>query len=271
MHVSRPRAHIGVFMNYPHHILMRTQKPARYTGGEAGAAVKDMASVKVNFCLCFPDVYEVGMSWSGLDILYSMLNAGEDVYCQRAFAPWTDMEALLREHGLPLVTLETGTPLAEMDMIGFSLNHEMGYTNVLNMLELSGIPLLSRERGAEWPLILAGGPSVCNPEPLADFVDFFYIGEAEAGLREVLGIYAAVKGRGKEAFLEQIAAFPGIYVPAFYDVEYKDNGTVKSVTPNRPGVPQLVKKASAGDLDAAFLPESFLVPNLGSVHDRAVM
>jgi len=228
---------------------MRVQKPARYTGGETGAVMKDKNAVDARFCLCFPDVYEVGMSWSGLDVLYSLLNARGDVYCERAFAPWTDMEALMKENGLKLVTLETGNPLSVMDILGFSLNHELSYTNVLNMLDLSGIPLLPAERGDDWPVICAGGPATCNPEPLADFVDFFYIGEAEAGLDAVLDAYIANKN-GKERFLAEISALPGVYVPRHF---------------------KTVKKAVPDNLDTAFLPENFLVPNLGSVHDRAAL
>lgn len=260
-------------MHYPHDILMSAQKPARYTGGEAGAVVKNKEDVAARFCLCFPDVYEVGMSWTGLNILYSMINDRADMACERAFAPWIDMEALLRENALPLKTLESGDSLDNMDMLGFSLNYELGYTNMLAMLELGGVPLLASERGDDSPIVCAGGPSTCNPEPLSDFVDFFYIGEAEAGFCDVLDIFAKGLARGvaKERFLLDIAGLPGVYVPRFYDALYNEDGTLQSLVPNRPDVPAVIKKAAPSNLDEVFLPTSFIVPNLGSVHDRAAL
>ncbi|MCL2406411.1 MAG: radical SAM protein [Defluviitaleaceae bacterium] len=235
-----------ITLSYPHEILMRVQKPARYTGGEFGSFYKD--SYNTRFCLCFPDVYEIGMSWSGMDILYSMLNEESGIYCERAFAPWTDMEAVLRERQLPLTSLETGTPLADFDIIGFSLNHELVYTNVLNILDLAGLPLLAAERGDDCPIICAGGPSVCNPAPMADFIDFFFIGEAEAGFTDIMKKYQ--KGIKKDDFLRSICDIQGIYVPKFNNS---------------------VKKACVADLNTAFLPKSFLVPNLVSTQDRAAV
>ena len=263
-------------MNYPHQVLMRVQKPGRYLGGEAGICRKDKHAA-ARFCLCFPDVYEVGMSWAGLDILYSMLNLREDLYCERAFAPWEDMETILRAEGLPLKTLETGDSLKEMDMLGFSINHELCYTNLLNMLDLSGIPLLAKDRtgdlGEGFPLICAGGPSTCNPEPLSDFVDFFYIGEAEVTLGLVLDAFTLMKKQSgdKEAFLREIAVLPGVYVPRFYEAAYKEDGTLLSLKSCLPGLKDSVKKSAAPSLDGLFLPQSFLVPNIGSIHDRAAL
>jgi radical SAM family uncharacterized protein len=209
------------------------------------------------------------MSWTGLGVLYYMLNARDDVYCERAFAPWADMEGLMRANGLPLATLETGEPLARMDMLGFTLGHEMGYSNMLNMLDLAGIPLLAAERGGQWPLVAAGGACACNPEPMADFVDFFYIGEAEAGFGAVLDRYEP--GIPKEDFLLAIASLPGVYVPRFYKPEYKPDGTLRGVFPIRQDVPQVITKAAVNNLDAMFTPDRQITPNVESVHDRAVL
>lgn len=260
-------------MNYPHNMLMRVEKPARYTGNEINSVSKTLADVRLRFALCFPDVYEVGMSWTGLDILYFMLNAIDGVYCERSFAPWSDMEAVLRESGIPLTTLETGAPLSEMDIVGFTLQHEMCYTNILNMLDLSGINFLSAERGEASPVICAGGPCACNPEPLADFIDFFYIGEAEACLGQVADIFLENKKHGgsKEAFLEKICSLPGIYVPKFYDVKYNADGVIENFIPNREFAPKKITKAAVSDLDRVFMPDRQIVPNLEAVHDRVAL
>ena len=260
-------------MTYPHNILMQVQKPGRYVGGESGMVIKEYADGLHNFCLCFPDVYEVGMSWSGLNILYSLINERQDFYCQRAFAPWGDMETLLREHALPLKTLERGESLADMDIVGFSFNHELGYTNFLNMLDLCGIPLLTSERGESYPVICAGGPSACNPEPISDFVDFFFIGEAEAGFDVVLEVFAANKKKNgtKDDFLAAICGLSGVYVPKFYDVAYGDDGLISDFSASQPFAPKMIEKACAPDLDSMYSPSVHLVPNLESVHDRVAL
>lgn len=257
-------------MSYPRDMLMRAEKPARYTGGEVNAVVKDGNLIR--FCLCFPDVYEVGMSWTGLSILYYLINSRDDAWCERSFAPWPDMERLLRERKIPLQALESGQSLGIMDFIGFTLQYEMCYTNVLNMLDLSGIPLLAADRDGSHPIICAGGPCACNPEPLSDFVDFFYIGEAEAGLMPVLDAFKRYHNkRDRQGFLREIAGLPGIYVPSFYDVSYNPDGTVADVSPNIPEAPVTVVKAVAADLDSMFLPDKQILPNIGSVHDRAAL
>ena len=260
-------------MPYPDKILMKAEKPARYIGNEINAVVKNAADVDVRFAFCFPDTYEIGMSHLGLQILYFFINRRDDAHCERVFAPNEDMENLLREHKQPLLSLETGSPLTEFDFLGFTLQYEMSYTNVLNMLDLAGIPLLTKDRTDDMPLVCAGGPCTYNPEPMADFVDFFYIGEAEHSLDAVFDLYATHKqaGGGKQAFLEKLLAVEGIYVPQFYDVEYNADGTISSFAPNHPAAPTTVKKVIAKDMNTTFVPDKHLVPLIETVHDRAAM
>lgn len=254
--------------------LLSVKNPSRYIGGELNSVVKDKSKVDVRFAFCFPDSYEVGMSHIGMKILYSLKNARENWWCERVFAPWEDFEAVMRENNIPLYGLESLEPIRDFDFIGFTVQYELCYTNILNMLDLSGLPVLAGDRGEDTPVVVAGGPCVCNPEPLCDFIDLFIIGEGEEVNIELLELYEQMKKSGeysKEAFLEAAAGIEGIYVPKFYDVSYNSDGTVNSVRPNRPAVPSVVKKRIIYDLDKVFYPEKFVVPFSEIVHDRAVV
>lgn len=249
----------------------KVQKPARYTGGELNSVVKDKSKVNVRFAFCFPDLYEVGMSHLGMKILYGLKNAVEDFWCERVFAPDTDMEALMRENHVPLFALESRDPIREFDFVGFTLQYEMCYTTILNMLDLAGIPLLSSERGDDMPIVVAGGPCAYNPEPLADFFDLFIIGEGEEVNLELMELYRAHKQRGynKADFLREAAQIEGVYVPSLYHVTYHEDGTIAAITPQN-GVPATVRKRIVRDMDTAYYPESFVVPFIDIVHDRAM-
>ena len=252
-------------------VLLQVQKPARYTGGELNSVVKDPAGVRIRFAFCFPDLYEVGMSHLGMKILYGLFNEQEDVWCERVFAPDTDMEALMRERGIPLFGLESRDPIREFDFVGFTLQYELSYTGVLNMLDLAGIPLHAAERGDDCPLVVGGGPCVCNPEPLADFFDLFTLGEGEEVNLELFDLYRRHKQKGfrRAEFLRQAARIEGVYVPSLYEVSYREDGTVASVTA-RDGAPQRVRKRILVDIDAAYYPEKVVVPFIDIVHDRAM-
>ena len=240
-------------------------------GKELNSIEKNLQDVEVRFAFCFPDTYEVGMSHLGMKILYGALNAEPWLWCERVFAPWFDMEEALRKAGLPLYALESGDSVGDFDIIGFTLQYELSYTNVLNMLDLAGVPLLSKDRKALKNLVVAGGPCVCNCEPLADFVDLFFLGEGEEVDLEVCKLYRDCKRAGvsKEQFLERAVQIPGVYVPAFYDVSYHPDGTVAAITPTH-GAPARVKKRVIMDLDKAYYPDRFVVPYIEIVHDRAV-
>ncbi|MDR1465905.1 MAG: TIGR03960 family B12-binding radical SAM protein [Oscillospiraceae bacterium] len=256
----------------PHEpLLALVQKPGRYTGGELGSAQKDPAAVALRYAFCFPDTYEIGMSHLGMKILYGLANAREDCWCERVFAPWIDMEALMRERGVPLWALESGDPVAAFDVIGFTLQYEMSYTNVLNMLDLAGLPLRAADRTGLTPLVIGGGPCACNPEPLAPFFDLFLPGEGEEVSGELLDLLKAHKAAGtdKRSFLRAAAQLPGVYVPALYDVTYQPDGTLAAVT-SRDGAPPRVRKRVVADLDGSYFPDNFVVPFLETVHDRAV-
>lgn len=252
-------------------LLGRVQKPARYTGGELNSVTKDLEQIRIRFAFCFPDLYEVGMSHLGMKILYGLFNRMEDVWCERVFAPDTDMEALMREHGVPLFGLESRDPIREFDFIGFTLQYEMSFTAVLNMLDLAGLPLRAAERGDAGPIVVAGGPCACNPEPLADFIDLFTLGEGEEVNVELLDLYRSMQGPGfsKRAFLRAAADIDGVYVPSLYDVSYNGDGTVAAVTP-LDGAPATVRKRIVRDLDTLYYPDSFVVPFIDIVHDRAM-
>ncbi|HEY8422389.1 MAG TPA: TIGR03960 family B12-binding radical SAM protein [Thermoclostridium sp.] len=254
-------------------ILMNVEKPARYTGGEWNMAVKNPEEVDVRFAFCFPDVYEVGMSHLGMKILYHVLNRRSDTYCERVFAPWVDMEKIMREEDIPLFSLETKTPVKEFDIVGFTLQYEMSYTNVLNMLDLAGIPLLSAERDETHPFVIAGGPCACNPEPLADFIDFFSIGEGEEVILEIIDAYKEWKasGSGRAEFLRRVAKIPGIYVPSLYNVSYKEDNTILKIEPSCNDIPETVRKRIIKDMDLADFPEDIIVPFIGTVHDRIML
>jgi len=255
---------------YDDKILLQAEKPGRYVGNEINMVRKNPADVDIRFAFAFPDVYEVGMSHNGLQILYAFFNRREDTYCERAFAPWPDMEQLMRSRALPLKSLETYSPLVDFDFVGFTLQYEMTYTNILNMLDLADIPLRAEDRGEDHPIICAGGPCAVNPEPLAEFFDFFFIGEAEEAFDEVFDLYKKFSGT-KLAFLEKLAAMPGIYVPAFYDATYNPDGTLVSFMPNNPNAALKVQKVFIKNMDTAFYPEKPLVPLIETVHNRVAL
>ena len=252
-------------------ILPLVQKPGRYIGGELNSVEKDPSTVDMRFAFCFPDTYEIGMSHLGIKILYYLINEREDAYCERVFAPWLDMEEQMRKVGLPLFTLETGTPLSEFDLIGFTLQYEMSFTTCLYMLELGGVPLLAKDRHGLENLVVGGGPCACNPEPIADFFDLFMLGDGEEVMMDLLDLYKEYKGQGasREEFLKAASHIGGIYVPSLYDVTYHEDGTVKAVSPVG-DAPAVVRKRVVADLDSAYYPDKFLVPYIDIVHDRAV-
>ena len=252
--------------------LLRVQKPARYAGGEMGSVMKQKAEVDLRFAFCFPDLYEVGMSHLGMKILYSLINREEGMWCERVFAPDTDFEAILRREGIPLYGLESFDPIREFDVIGFTLQYEMCYTTVLNMLDLAGLPVRSADRKDLWPLVIGGGPCACNPEPIADFFDLFQLGEGEELMLEMLALCRQAKKEGwtKPRFLRQAAKIPGIYVPSLYDVLYNDDGTIQSVV-SKEGAPPRVTKRIVKDLSKMYFPDNFVVPFTEVVHDRAMV
>ena len=287
-------------------LLRRVEKPARYIGGELNIVRKDPAAVKTRLAFAFPDTYEIGMSYMGLQILYNILNKNEDIYCERVFAPATDMEELMRAEDMPLFTLETFTPIAQMDLLGFTLQYEMAFTNVLNMLELGHIPVRASQRMEEdpncgkWPVVIAGGPCAFNPEPLADFVDAFLIGDGEELLEQVCMEYAAAKAEHakvgdltvgstedggsmeagenarageslKLAYLRRIAKLDGVYVPAFYQPEYNEDGTLSGMRTVDPAAPEKVRRAIVSDIEKVEFPTRNLVPLIETVHDRSVV
>lgn len=253
--------------------LKNVQKPARYIGNEFNSVHKPNFSELVSFAFCFPDVYEVGMSHLGMKILYHMMNERLDTVCERVFAPWVDMEEELRKNNIPLLSLESHIPVAEFDIVGFTLQYEMSFSNIINMLDLAGIPLRSVDRGEEDAFVCAGGPCAYNGEPLADVIDFFILGEGEEVNNEVLDQYKKWKvSNGKRTeFLEQISQIEGVYVPAFYDVEYNADCTVKSITPNRKGVPAKIRKRIIKDLDNTYILDKMIVPFMDIVHDRITL
>lgn len=254
-------------------ILPQVQKPARYTGGEWNSVTKDWDSVAVRFAFAFPDVYEVGMSFLGLQILYSIVNERDDALMERTFAPWVDMEEKMKEHNLPLFTLESHRPVRDFDILGFTLQYELTFTNILNMIALSGLPLKSADRDDSMPLIIAGGPCAFNPEPLADYIDLFVLGEGEEVIHEIIDVYKIAKQQGlsRKQLLVKLAGIEGIYVPAFYDVKYHENGAVKEVKPIIPEAPAKVRKRLIRDVDNVPFPTKPIVPSLGTVHDRVML
>lgn len=253
-------------------ILYKVEKPARYIGGELNSCEKDKDKVDIRFAFCFPDVYEVGMSHLGTKILYHVLNNREDTYCERAFAPWPDMEALMREKDIKLYTLESKDPLQLFDILGFTLQYEMSYTNILNMLNLGGITVRASQRGEDEPLVVFGGPCAYNPEPLYDIADFFQLGEGEEVINEVLDIYKKYKGKkSKKEFLREIAHIKGIYVPSLYEVSYKEDGTINEFKPLHDDVPSVVTKRFVSNFNESVYPENMIVPYTEVVHDRIML
>lgn len=254
------------------HILYKVEKPARYVGGELNEIVKDKNKVDIRFAFCFPDVYEVGMSHLGTRILYHTINERKDTYCERVFAPWPDMEEQLRKNNISLYALESKDPLKDFDILGFTLQYEMSYTNILNMLDMSGITIRASERGEDEPIVMAGGPCAYNPETLYDIVDFFEIGEGEELMNDVLDVYAKHKKNwNKKEFLREISHIEGVYVPSLYDVSYNEDGTIKEFKPKFEDVPKKVKKRIVVDFDKSDFPVDIIVPYTEIVHDRIVL
>ena len=224
-------------------ILLSIQQPARYIGGEINSVCKDPSSVDVRFAMCFPDVYDIGMSHLGIQILYDMLNKMPDVYCERVYSPWTDLDAIMREKHIPLFAIESQDPVKDFDILGITLQYEMCYTNILQILDLSGIPLHGSDRTWDDPIVIGGGPCAYNPEPIAEFFDLFYIGEGETAYRQLIDIYkdSRKNGESRETFLKRAAGVPGIYVPSLYEPEYHEDGTLKAFRPTCPEAPEKEK------------------------------
>lgn len=252
-------------------ILQYVQKPARYSGGELNSVIKDPERVSLRYAFCFPDLYEIGMSHLGMKILYSLVNSREEYWCERVFAPDSDMEEQMRKNNIELFALESEDPIKSFDIVGFTLMYELSYTNVLNMLDLAGIPLKSADRQALTPIICCGGPCACNPEPIADFVDLVFLGDGEEATLQVLDLLNACKknGESKTDFLKKAKEIQGVYVPSFYEDSYNEDGTLKELKPLY-GAPEKVKKAVVSDMDKCFYPDKFVVPFISIVHDRAV-
>lgn len=253
-------------------VLPKVQKPSRYIGGEVNSVVKDKNDVKMRFAFCFPDTYDIGMSHLGMKILYSLKNSIPEYWCERVFMPLPDMEEQMRKNDIPLYGLESLEPIKDCDFIGFTLQYELCYTNILSMLDLAGLPVFSKDRKDLFPIVMGGGPCVCNAEPIADFFDLFVLGEGEVVNLEMMKLAEKFKENGgtKEEFLQQAAQIEGIYVPSLYDISYNDDGTVKAITP-KCGAPAKVKKRIIEDFDSVYSPDSFVVPFTQIVHDRAVV
>lgn len=254
-------------------ILLKISQPARYIGGEVNMVKKDPSKVAVRFAMCFPDVYEIGMSHLGIQILYDMFNRRDDVYCERVYSPWMDLDPIMREQKIPLFAVESQDPIKKFDFLGITIQYEMCYTNILQVLELSQIPLHAEDRTEEEPIVIGGGPCTYNPEPIAPFFDLFYMGEGEVVYFDLIDRYKEIKARGgsRKEFLEQAAQIPGIYVPGFYDVTYKEDGTIEAMTPNNPHAPQTVSKQLVMDMSDTWYPEKPVVPYLRATQDRVVL
>ena len=254
-------------------ILLKVDKAARYIGGEVNSVMKDKEKVDVRFAMCFPDVYEIGMSHLGIQILYDMFNKREDTWCERVYSPWTDLDAVMREKNIPLFALESQDPVKEFDFLGITIQYEMCYTNILQILDLSGIPLSASERTWEDPIVIGGGPCAYNPEPLAEFFDMFYIGEGEVVYDKLLDLYKAARRENmdRSRFLLEAAKIPGIYVPSLYQVTYKEDGTIASFSPVADGVPSTVEKQIVMDVTHTSYPKAPVVPFIKCTQDRVVL
>ena len=251
-------------------ILMKVDKPARYIGNEVNAVYKDKDKVDVRFVMCFPDVYEIGMSHLGIQILYDMFNKFEDTWCERVYSPWTDLDEIMRKENIPLFALESQDPIKDFDFLGITLQYEMCYTNILQVLDLSGIPLLSKDRTWDDPIVMGGGPCSYNPEPISDFFDMFYMGEGETRYRELLDVYKKCRATGvsREEFLHEAAKLHGIYVPSLYDVKYKEDGNIESVTPVYDDIPAIVEKEIVLDMSDTYYPDKPVVSYIKTYSDR---
>ena len=254
-------------------ILLKVEKPARYLGNEYNAVYKDPKTVDIRFAMCFPDVYEIGMSYLGIQIIYDMLNQREDTYCERLYSPWMDLDAMMRERHIPLFALESQDAVKDFDFLAMTLQYEMCYTNVLQILDLSQIPLRSKDRTLEHPFVIGGGPCAYNPEPLADFFDIFYIGEGETVYNELMDSYKIWKKKGgtRKEFLVEAAKIPGLYVPSLYGVTYHEDGTIQSFEPLEPGIPTKIKKQVVTDLSHTYYPSKPVVPFIKVTQDRVVL
>lgn len=254
-------------------ILLSIEKPARYIGNEMNCVIKDKEKVDIRFAFCFPDVYEIGMSHLGMQILYHDFNRYDDVWCERVFSPWLDLDKVMREKSIPLFALESQEPVKDFDFLGFTLQYEMCYTNILQVLDLSGIPFKTVDRDENDPIVIGGGPCVYNPEPIADFFDLFYIGEGEVQYRPLFDLYKECKknGESRRAFLEKAACIPGIYVPSLYDVTYNEDGTIKEFYPLIEGIPAVIEKQVVSDMTEASYPQKPVVPFIKVTQDRVVL
>lgn len=254
-------------------ILMKVEKPERYIGHEVNSVVKDKSQVSVRFVMCFPDVYEIGMSHLGIQILYDMFNSWEDVWCERVYSPWLDLDKIMREEQIPLFALESQDPIKDFDFLGITIQYEMCYTNILQVLDLARIPINAAERGEDCPIVIGGGPCVYNPEPLADFFDLFYIGEGETRYRELLDLYKECRdtGLGRVEFLRRAAKLPGMYVPRFYQTAYHQDGTIESFSPTEEGIPPVIQKEIVMDVTDTYYPTKPVVPFIKVTQDRVVL
>lgn len=254
-------------------ILMQVEKPARYIGNEVNAVMKNPEEVEVRFAMCFPDVYEIGMSHLGIQILYDMLNSFEDVWCERVYSPWVDLDRIMREKHIPLFALESQDPIKEFDFLGITIQYEMCYTNILQVLDLSGIPLLAKDRTGKDPIVIGGGPCTYNPEPIADFFDIFYIGEGETRYRELIDLYKECKKKGlsRQDFLRKAACIPGMYVPSLYEVTYHEDGTIAERKKLVPEIPDVIHKELVCDVSETYYPEKPVVPFIKVTQDRVVL
>ncbi|NFP92574.1 TIGR03960 family B12-binding radical SAM protein [Clostridium sporogenes] len=253
-------------------VLFRVEKPARYIGGELNSYNKDLKDIDIRYAFCFPDVYEVGMSHLGMKILYYILNERKDTFCERVFAPWPDMEKIMREENIPLYGLESKDPIKDFDFIGFTLQYEMSYTNILNMLDLAGVTIKASERGEEEPIVMCGGPCAYNPEPIYNIADMFVLGEGEELNTKILDLYKKYKGKGKrKEFLREASKIRGVYIPSLYEVTYKEDNTIKEFKPIYDDVPKKVKKVIVNNINDVVYPDKFVVPYTDIVHDRIVL
>lgn len=255
-------------------ILMQVDKPARYIGNEVNAVIKDKSNVDIRFAMCFPDVYEIGMSHLGIQILYGMFNSFEDTWCERVYSPWTDLDRIMRKENIPLFALESQEPVKDFDFLGITVQYEMCYTNILQVLDLAQIPLKAEERlGWDYPIVIGGGPCTYNPEPIAAFFDLFYMGEGETQYRRLLDVYKACRkeGKSRQEFLYEASKVPGIYVPGLYEVTYKEDGTIESFLPKREGVPATVLKELVMDISDCYYPTKPVVPFIKATQDRVVL
>ena len=254
-------------------ILMKVEKPERYIGHEVNSVIKDKGQIAVRFAMCFPDVYEIGMSHLGIQILYDMFNSWEDVWCERVYSPWIDLDAIMRRENIPLFALESQDPVKEFDFLGITIQYEMCYTNILQILDLAQIPLNAADRGEDCPIVIGGGPCTYNPEPIADFFDIFYIGEGETQYRNLLNLYRECREQkvGRKEFLRRAAKVPGMYVPAFYEVSYHEDGTIKSFLPTEDGIPEKITKEIQMDVTDTYYPMKPVVPFIKVTQDRVVL